>query len=179
MIIHTAFTCRTYSYRLLRITIAQCFCWCGVITLNHLYHAIEESIWAIGALFVAMEMGSLVLYHPENQYLCKIGLLGCVMCLSFFWFMITVDVPMYLHRWQEGLMEKSVVKMNVGMTFTRIALPPRTCRMTSMDGGRDALRRRVVTKSWDVWKEETVWLTGYFSSAVWLSLLFIHLPVVS
>ena len=46
-------------------------------------------------------------------------------------------------------------------------------------GGRDALRRRVVTKSWDVWKEKTVWLTGYFSSAVWLSLLFIHLPVVS
>ena len=160
------------------ITMAQCFCWCGVITLNHLYHAIEESIWAIGALFVAVEMGSLVLYHPENQYLCKIGLLGCVMCLSFFWFMITVDVPMYLHRWQEGLMETSVVKMNVGMTFTRIALPPRPCRMTSMDGGRDALRRRVVTKSWDVWKEETVWLTGYFSSAVWLSLLFIHLPVV-
>ena len=133
MIIHTAFTCRTYSYRLLRITIAQCFCWCGVITLNHLYHAIEESIWAIGALFVAMEMGSLLLYHPENQYLCKIGLMGCVMCLSFFWFMITVDVPMYIRRWQEGQMEKSVVKMNVGTTFTRIALPPRPCRMTSMD----------------------------------------------
>lgn len=158
------------------ITIAQCFCWCGVVTLNHGYHAIEESMWAVASLFVGLEMGTLVIYHPENQYLCRLGVLGSIACLAFFWFMVTVDVPMYIRRWKEGRMEKCIVK-SVGKTFTRIALPPPR-RMSTFEGGKDALQRRVVTKSWDVWREETVWLTGYFSSAVWLSLLFIHLPVM-
>lgn len=79
--------------------------------------------------------------------------------------MVTVDVPMYIRRWKEGW--KVAEKTGKGMPVAR---------MSSFEGGKDALRRRVVTKSWDVWREETVWLTGYFSSAVWLSLLLVHLP---
>lgn len=153
------------------ITIAQCFCWCGVVTLNHGYHAIEESIWAVGALFVGLEMASLVVCYPEKTSLSRLGVLGSVACFAFFWFMVTVDVPMYVRRWRKGRGE-CVGKKEEGGKTPRVLL-----RMTTFEGGRDALRRRVVTKSWHVWKEETLWLTGYFSSAVWLSLFLIYLPV--
>jgi hypothetical protein len=156
------------------ITVAQCFCWCGVVTLNHGYHAIEESIWAAGALVVGLEMASLAVCHPEKASLRRLGMLGSVASFAFFWFMVTVDVPMYVRRWREGRGGCTGGREGgeVGETPPRVLL-----RMTTFEGGRDALRRRVVTKSWHVWKEETLWLTGYFSSAVWLSLFLIHMPV--
>ena len=141
------------------IFIAQCFCWCGVVTLNHLYHAIEESIWAVSSLFIGMAMLALALYQPDCLH---VGITGMIGCTAFFLFMITVDVPMYVKRWretQEHMMcskEKKLIYMN------------------SFEGSIDAMERRVVTKSWEVWKEETLWLTLYFSTAVWLSLLLIH-----
>ena len=144
------------------ITIAQGFCWTGVVTLNHAYHAIEESIWAVCSLLVAFEMGSLVIYYPEKPSLYSAGVFGFVISLAFCYYMITVDVPMYIRRWKEGWAGKGSSRQVV--------------RLTSFEGGKDALHRRVVTKSWDVWREETVWLTGYFTSAVWLSLLLVHLP---
>ena len=49
--------------------------------------------------------------------------------------------------------------------------------MSSIEGAKDVWSRRVVTKSWEFWCEDTLWLTGYFSSAVWLSLLFVHMSV--
>lgn len=77
--------------------------------------------------------------------------------------MATVDVPMYLRRWKEN--KESVRKGKVVRT------------MSSLEAVNDAWSRRVVTKNWEFWREETLWLTGYFSGAVWLSLLFIHIPV--
>lgn len=147
------------------ITIAQCFCWTGVVTLNHAYHAIEESIWAICSLLVGFEMGSLVVYYPEKRSLFSAGLFGFVISIAFCYYMITVDVPMYVRRWREGW--EQAEKVGKGR---------QVMRLTSFEGGKDALHRRVVTKSWEVWREETVWLTGYFTSAVWLSLLLVHLP---
>jgi hypothetical protein len=144
------------------IITAQCFCWCGVVTLNHVYHAIEESIWAISSLLVGAEMASLAMYHSDSPPVYALGIIGSILCFSFLGFMVIVDVPMYIKRWREGRIkmdrERKLIYMN------------------SFEGAEDALRTRVVTKSWDVWKEETVWLTGYFSSAVWLSLLLVHMP---
>lgn len=142
------------------IVIAQCFCWCGVVTLNHIYHAIEESIWALCSLFIGMAMLALARYQPDCCF--RAGIAGMIFCILFFIFMVTVDVPMYVMRWREvrqSMMcskEKKLIYMN------------------SFDGSIDAIQRRVVTKSWKVWKEETWWLTLYFSTAVWLSLLLIH-----
>lgn len=142
------------------IAIAQCFCWCGVVTLNHLYHAIEESIWAVSSLFIGMAMLALAIHQPECCF--RVGIVGMVGCTAFFIFMITVDVPMYVRRWRETRqhMMRSKEKKLV--------------YMSSFEGSIDAMERRVVTKSWKVWKEETLWLTLYFSTAVWLSLFLIH-----
>ncbi|KAL9185140.1 hypothetical protein ACHAXT_002917 [Thalassiosira profunda] len=122
------------------IAVAQGFCWCGVVTLNHVHHAIEESIWAVCGALAGCVLGSLAVCHSPHRELYRLGVLGCAACFAFSAYMVSVDVPIFF------------------------------------DGGKDAMRRRVVTKSWEVWKEETVWLTGYFSSAVWLSLLMVHYP---
>jgi hypothetical protein len=145
------------------ITTAQCFCWCGVISLNHLYHAIEESIWAVCAIFVSVVMGSFAYYHPENASLVRVGVIGCVISLAFFAFMAIVDVPMYIKRWKENKSKASEKGKAID-------------HMSSFEGAVDAWQRRNVTKSWEVWQEETIWLTGYFSSAVWLSLFLVHMP---
>ena len=139
------------------ITIAQMFCWCGVLTLNHWYHAVEESIWAVASALIGSSLFSFALYHSENTKLFNLGCIGSIASIIFFAFMVTVDVPMYLVRWRHG---KKIGRKD----------------MLYRLGRRDAWERRVVTRSWKVWKQESVWLTGYFSSAVWLSLMLVHMP---
>ena len=150
------------------ITIAQCFCWCGVVTLNHLYHAIEESIWAVSALFIGAAMGSLA-YH-QSESCGHVGIMGMVMCTVFFIFMVTVDVPMYIKRWRAG--QRYTRKFR--RSNKDVKKKKQLIYMNSFEGSVDAMSRRVVTKSWSVWKEETMWLTMYFSTAVWLSILLVH-----
>jgi hypothetical protein len=209
---HHGWSVRLSQYLVCAIVVAQGFCWAGVTTLNHVYHAIEETIWALCGLFVGVEFGRLAFCHPENRRLVALGTCGMLACLAFFHFMITVDVPMYLRRWREGSREEeedAIVEMETeeragggGDRATAAAAgagadghvggdggggdatnhqpapaPVLLRRMTTLEGGIDAIQRRVVTKSWHVWKEETLWLTGYFSSAVWLSLFLIHFPV--
>lgn len=144
------------------IAIAQMFCWCGVLTLNHVYHAVEESIWAASSALVGISLASFVIWHPDNEALYKLAVTASIVSALFFAFMVTVDVPMYLERWRNGKkIGGNVMKPDCA----------------DCDAGRaDAWNRRVVTKSWKVWKGETMWLTGYFSSAVWLSLLLVHMP---
>lgn len=128
-----------------------------------MYHAIEESIWALCSIFVAIAMGCFAYYHPENASLVRVGTVGCFMSTIFFAFMVIVDVPMYIKRWKENK-HRTVQKEKT------------IAHKSSFEGAVDAWHRRNVTKSWEVWQEETVWLTGYFSSAVWLSLFLVHMP---
>ena len=44
-----------------------------------------------------------------------------------------------------------------------------------MAPSKDAWSRRVVTKEWKHWEPEVAWLTGYFSTAVWTSILICNL----
>lgn len=173
------------------IAVAQAFCWFGVVTLNHVYHAVEESLWAISAVLVGCVMCSFAVYHPENSSLFLLGVVGAVGCFAFFVYMVTCDVPMYLRRWREGKRQinennhkKKINRNNnkkknddIDENKNRTKDIMTITYMPSFsEGGKDAMQRRVVTKSWDVWREESVWLTGYFSSAVWLSLLLVHMP---
>jgi len=86
-----------------------------------------------------------------------VAVVGAVCCAGYVAFMVFVDVPMYVRRWRDG----------------RASGAP---RLGLRDGWRDALGRRVVTRDWATWRPEVAWLTGYFTGAVWLSLLIVHLP---
>eukprot|EP00980_Cylindrotheca_fusiformis_P011259 scaffold2594_cov85-Cylindrotheca_fusiformis.AAC.1 len=162
------------------LTIAQLFCWMGVITRNHVFHAIEESLWAISFMGIFV-VTSVFAYqgYPEIKY---IALLGAAMSIGtrscrrrrrlYVAFMVTVDVPMYLERWRHN------TKQNVSSSKSNTKVSGIVAETTSswMSGFRDALLRRHVTQDWNVWEGEVAWLTGYFSLAVWTSIAMNYLP---
>jgi hypothetical protein len=41
-------------------------------------------------------------------------------------------------------------------------------------GARDAFERRVVAHDWSAWQDEVVWMSLYFSVAVWISISLVH-----
>ena len=131
------------------ILIAECFSWHAVLTKNYLGNAIENSIWAVSFFIVGIGLCRLL---PEFE-----GRVGVVLVIaiigiaSYLVFLATVDVPMYLTRWQaEGA----------------ASIGP----LSPLEGLRDASVRWVVTHDIAEWKDEIAWMSLYFSAAVWASL---------
>lgn len=140
------------------ITIAQACCWRGVLTLDYIWHAIEESIWAVTSLVVGGCFASILVNGTDRKDLWYLSLVGVIISVLYFAFMIFVDVPMYYKRYQ---LSKSA---GGGSKIRSIR-----------KGLQDTWSRRVVKKEWTYWKEEAAWLTGYFSFAVWTSIALVHL----
>jgi hypothetical protein len=131
------------------IVVAQCCSWYGVVTTNYLANAIENSIWAVVFLMVGIALCCLL---PEFDGLIRLGLVVAIIGIAaYLAFLITIDVPMYLNRWQDGLADGSK------------ALSP-------LEGLRDASTRWVVTHDFTQWKDEIAWMSLYFTAAVWASL---------
>jgi hypothetical protein len=137
------------------LALAQVFCWSSVISLSHLGHAIEESLWAttLGAVGVALAFSAPRLSGPW----ATVAFVGAASSAVYVAFMVLVDVPMYVRRWKKS-----------------VAAGER--RLGILEGTRDAILRREATRSWAIWRPEVAWLTGYFTFAVWLSLGMVHLP---
>lgn len=137
------------------ITIAQACCWRGVITLDYIWHAIEESIWAVTSAIVGGCFASILVHGTDRTDIWYLSVAGLFVSMNYFAFMILVDVPMYYNRYKQSLQEKSK-------------------RFDVQKGLKDAWTRKVVTKNWNDWKDEAPWLTGYFSFAVWTSVALVH-----
>lgn len=137
------------------LSLAQVFCWLGVITLNHLGHAIEESIW--GLTFIIISIGiARSISTLEGTWLI-IAWISLMATTIYVIFMCVIDIPMYLKKWTIDRHKQN-----------------RTLHFKS--GFKDALTSRKATRAWSTWKPEVAWLTGYFSCAVWLSLSLNFLP---
>ena len=80
-----------------------------------------------------------------------------VFCLGFIVFMVTVDVPMYWHRYQHDTA--------AGVVYLPL-----------MQGILDSAKSCAVRFDWSVWQQEAVWMTLYFTIAVWVSILLPHAP---
>lgn len=136
---------------------AQVFCWSSVINLNHLGHAIEESIW--GGTFAIVTVALIWAVPQLDGPLFWITAVSIPGCIAYVVFMVVVDVPMYVKRWRTGRRNNERV---LGLA----------------EGFSDALYRREPTRSWQVWKPEVAWLTGYFSFAVWASLGMVYVAAL-
>jgi hypothetical protein len=131
------------------IVVAQCCSWYGVLTTNYLANAIENSIWAVAFLTVAIALCWLL---PEFESIARLGLIVAIIGIAgYLAFLITIDVPMYLNRWHDSL------------AGGRKVLGP-------VQGLRDACTRWVVTHDFAHWKDEIAWMSLYFTAAVWASL---------
>ncbi len=131
------------------IVIAELFSWYAVLTRNFLYNAIENSLWAVAFALVAVALVRLV---PEFGGAMRWTLLAAIGGIAgFLAFLATVDVPMYLARWRDGLLGEVVM-------------------LSFAEGLHDVRTRWVVTHDIAAWKGEIAWMSLYFSAAVWSSL---------
>jgi hypothetical protein len=131
------------------ILIAECFSWHAVLTKNYLGNAIENSIWAVSFFIVGIGLCRLL---PEFEGPVGVALVIAIVGIAgYLLFLLTVDVPMYLTRWQAGGADS--------------AGP-----LSHLEGLRDATVRWVVTHDIAEWKDEIAWMSLYFSAAVWASL---------
>jgi hypothetical protein len=131
------------------ILIAECFSWHAVLTTNYLGNAIENSLWAVAFFVVGIGLCRLLPeFDGPVRVVLAIAITGIAAYLAF---LMTVDVPMYLGRWRAGLADGSKL-------------------LTPLEGLRDVSTRWVVTHDLAEWKDEMVWMSLYFSAAVWASL---------
>jgi hypothetical protein len=131
------------------ILIAECFSWYAVLTKNYLGNAIENSIWAVSFFIVAIGLCRLL---PEFEGRIGVFLVIAIIGVAgYLVFLATIDVPMYLTRWQAESADR---------------IGP----LTPLEGLRDASFRWVVTHDIAQWKDEIAWMSLYFSAAVWASL---------
>jgi hypothetical protein len=131
------------------IVIAECFSWYAVLTTHYLGNAIENSIWAVVFFLIGVGLCRLL---PEFDGPVRAALAVTIVGIAgYLAFLMTVDVPMYLNRWRAGIAEGSKL-------------------LSPLDGLRDVSTRWVVTHDLAEWKEEIVWMSLYFTAAVWASL---------
>lgn len=129
------------------IVVAQCCCWYGVLTTRCVAHAIENSIWAVSFLLVGIALCRVL---PQFEGVLRLSLAVAIVGIAgYLAFLIVVDIPMYLSRWQDGSQSKG---------------------LGPLEGLRDASTRWVVTHDFAQWKDEIAWMSLYFTAAVWASL---------
>jgi hypothetical protein len=128
------------------ILIAECLSWHAVLTRNYLGNAIENSIWGVSFFIVGIALCR-VLAEFEGP-VAVVLVIAIVGIAGYLVFLATIDVPMYLTRWQADSIR----------------------RLSLLEGLRDASVRWVVTHNIAEWKDEIMWMSLYFSAAVWASL---------
>jgi hypothetical protein len=131
------------------ILIAEGLSWHAVLTKNYLGNAIENSIWGVSFLIVGIALCRLL---PDFEGPVAVVLVITITGIAgYLVFLATIDVPMYLTRWQAESTD-------------------RIRRLSLLEGLRDASVRWVVTHDIAEWKDEIAWMSLYFSAAVWASL---------
>jgi hypothetical protein len=137
------------------IVVAELCSWHAVLTTSNLGHVFEESLWGLCA---AALVTSLLLMWPRCQKELRPALAAaCAIGVGYVIYMFQVDVPMYWARWlAEGEHNQAPLSLAQGLV--------------------DASVRWTVTHRWADWQSEVIWMSMYFSVAVWLSISLIHLP---
>ena len=139
------------------IMVAETCSWYSVLTTSNIGHVVEESLWGLAA---ALLVASLFSLWPRasarlRPMLLAMGLVG----LAYVAFMFMVDVPMYWSRWlADEASGRHYLSLGQGLL--------------------DTSGRWVVSQQWQVWKTEALWMSLYFSIAVWLSIAFVNAPAL-
>lgn len=131
------------------IATAEICSWYAVLTTSNLGHVAENSLWAISVALVTACVISIIprCAVPRRRTL----IVWCTAGIAYVMFMFLIDVPTYWSRY--------VADQARGRHYLSIT-----------QGLADVSSRRVVSYRWDDWKSEVVWMTLYFSVAVWLSI---------
>lgn len=139
------------------IVTAETFSWYSVLTTSNIGHVVEESLWGLCAVLLAL---SLVLAWPrvERAHRALLAFVGTA-ALGYAAYMFGVDVPMYAARW--------LADEAAGRGALSVA-----------QGLADASTRWVVSHRWEDWRSEALWMSLYFSVGVWLSVALVLAPTL-
>jgi hypothetical protein len=139
------------------ILVAETCSWHAVLTTSNLGHVIEESLWGICA---ALTVASLLQISGRVTGAARAFALACSLAgLAYVTYMFSVDVPMYWARW--------LADEARGRVYLDLAA-----------GFADVSGRWVVSHRWAEWRGEVLWMTLYFSVAVWVSIGLAHAPTL-
>jgi hypothetical protein len=148
------------------IMIAELASWAGVLTTNHLWHCVEESLWMYCVMALTICAAILIWkwkqvdldqekQNPTKPWMLLYSFLICgpVYCL----YMYLVDVPMYYQRWLQGQAQN--------VQYLSLA-----------QGWASASRCHLVSQDFDLWLPDMIWMGAYFSVCVWGSLWLMRAP---
>jgi hypothetical protein len=135
------------------ILVAETCSWYAVVTTSNLGHVFEESIW--GLTVAMLVVGLMSLWPRSDRSQRPYFVLASAIGFGYVVYIFEVDVPMYWARW--------VFDESRGHQYLSIA-----------QGLADVSGRWVVSQRWSDWESEVVWMSLYFSVAVWLSIGLMH-----
>ncbi|MDR7295529.1 hypothetical protein J2X16_000850 [Pelomonas aquatica] len=135
------------------IVIAEVNSWYAVLTTRNIGHVVEETLW--GAAAVLSVLALFALWPRATAKGRRWLALGITAGLLYAAYMFFIDVPMYWARW--------VADQAAGRPYATLAA-----------GVADAASRWHVSHDWAHWRSEVVWMTSYFSVAVWISIGMAH-----
>jgi hypothetical protein len=134
------------------IAMAEVFSWYSVLTTSNAGHVVEETLWGLCALLLVLSFAALWPRLERGQR--PLVAVGGAAALAYAAYMFGVDVPMYWARWAA---DELAGRGTLGV----------------IEGAVDASTRWVVSHHWDHWRGEALWMTSYFSVAVWLSIALV------
>lgn len=137
------------------IFVAECFSWYACTTSNFFGTMAEESLWAVAA---ALTMLGFILGRKYYQGTQKNFLTaGIVAAFGYVIYMVTVDVPAYVRNWMAD-QANGKVYATLSEGFHQVAT---VWRQTYAEAD---------------WQYEFVWMSLYFSVAVWISIYITNGP---
>jgi hypothetical protein len=131
------------------IVVAECCSWYAVITTDFLGNILENSCWTVTFVLIAIALVRL-LFSFRGVVRWGIAAMAAGVA-AYVVFMSTIDVPMYVARWQAASADGS---QPLGLAA----------------GLYDVATHWVVTHNIARWNQEIPWMSLYFSVAVWTSL---------
>jgi len=137
------------------IAMAEVCSWYAVLTTTNLGHVFENSTWGICAALVVIALLAIL---PRCAAPRRKLLFLCIAGATYVAFMFVFDVPTY---WARHLADQAH-----GRHYLTLA-----------QGLAEVSHRRVVSYRWEDWRSEIVWMTLYFSVAVWFSISLVHARV--
>jgi hypothetical protein len=135
------------------IAVAELCSWYSVLTTSNLGHVLEESIWGLSAALLVASLASIVPRCPPERRVALVG--WCLGGVAYIAYMFLVDVPRYWSRW--------IADETSGRQYLSIG-----------QGVLDVFKHRVVSYRWVDWKGEVIWMSLYFSVAVWISISLVR-----
>lgn len=137
------------------IALAECFSWHAVLTTSNLGHVVEESLWGTIALLLVASLA--LAWSRVDRAQRSLLAVGAAAGLGYAAYMFGVDVPMYWQRWAaDEAAGRGALSLSQGLV--------------------DVASRWTVSHRWEDWRSEVVWMTAYFSAAVWLSIALALTP---